>query len=281
MLPVQIYNYMLLDEEEIKRQRRAINLERRIMRNDSDPFALSDNTFRDLFRLTKDMVNEICIRIVLLMQRNSDLAVDPIIRIFTALYFFATGSYQRTVGQSHNLYLSQSVVSKCILEICDLIEENLAAEWIKFPMTVNEINRNKIRFMEKTRFPGVLGAIDCTHVAIIAPNIEEHNYVNRKGFHSKNVQIVSYDVYTYHSTKMLLFKTVSALSYTKLIYLLILVIVLFQICDFDLRILNINARFPGSSHDSFVWRNSIIREELQRRYNAGKNNKIVQNKSNY
>lgn len=66
--------------------------------------------------------------------------------------------------------------------------------------------------MEKTQFPGVLGAIDCTHIPIIAPVQEEHNYLNRKGFHSKNVQIVSityflsfFVIYFYISMKLQLY----------------------------------------------------------------------------
>lgn len=52
------------------------------------------------------------------------------------------------------------------------------------------------RFLEKFNIGGVIGIIDGTHVAIIAPPVaDEENppavYYNRKGFYSINVQIVN------------------------------------------------------------------------------------------
>lgn len=50
----------------------------------------------------------------------------------------------------------------------------------------------KKEFMASSGFPGVIGAIDCTHIAIIAPQgPQEDAYINRKGYHSINVQLVS------------------------------------------------------------------------------------------
>lgn len=52
------------------------------------------------------------------------------------------------------------------------------------------------RFFQKYNFPGIIGCIDCTHVAIFPPKINddhypEHIYVNRKNYHSINVQLVN------------------------------------------------------------------------------------------
>nr|CAI5858519.1 unnamed protein product [Callosobruchus analis] len=103
-------------------------------------------------------------------------------------------------------------------------------QWACFPRTDGDKNSIKDSFMEATHFPGVIGAVDCTHVEIVQPPIEDHNYINRKGYHSKNIQII---------------------------------------CDYDLKILNINARFPGATHDAFIWRNSCVREELETCYTRG------------
>lgn len=50
--------------------------------------------------------------------------------------------------------------------------------------------------MEKFNFPGIIGAIDCTHIAIKSPAVDNDvhpgiAYYNRKGYYSINVQLVS------------------------------------------------------------------------------------------
>ena len=42
-------------------------------------------------------------------------------------------------------------------------------------------------------FPCVIGCIDRTHIRIQAPSQNEQNYVNRKGYHSVNVQVICDD----------------------------------------------------------------------------------------
>ncbi|XP_063232343.1 putative nuclease HARBI1 [Bacillus rossius redtenbacheri] len=40
-----------------------------------------------------------------------------------------------------------------------------------------------------TGFPGVIGCIDCSHIAIVRPSINEAAYFNHNRFHSINVQV--------------------------------------------------------------------------------------------
>ncbi|KAJ8969910.1 hypothetical protein NQ314_001527 [Rhamnusium bicolor] len=56
---------------------------------------------------------------------------------------------------------------------------------------MQEMQHLRNRFYERFGVPGVIGVIDCTHVAIIRPpNIDPlHIYVNRKTYHTINVQL--------------------------------------------------------------------------------------------
>ncbi|XP_049825046.1 putative nuclease HARBI1 [Aethina tumida] len=97
-------------------------------------------------------------------------------------------------------------------------------------------------FSEKYNFPGVIGCIDCTHVAIFSPKIDEYVFVNRKGYHSINVQLI---------------------------------------CGANLEILNVIAKYPGSSHDSFIWNNSDIQNALRNIHQAGMNGYYLLGDSGY
>jgi hypothetical protein len=119
-------------------------------------------------------------------------------------------------------------MSNCISEIAVALQ-TIAHTWIQFPVTEESRQAVQMEFMEKFGFPGVIGAIDGTHVAILQPVEDEYVYFNRKGFHSKNVQII---------------------------------------CDANLLILNVNANLGGSAHDSFIWRNSDVHETLEDLYQS-------------
>lgn len=161
------------------------------MRDRSDPFTLADEHFIQLFRLNKQTVRDLFDIIgPHMVNSQSYKAVHPMTRVFVALIFYATGTYQRVIGQSFHISVSQQSVARCIEEVTSLIINHLADRLIVFPTTDVEKNRIKEDFMINRRFPGVIGAIDCSHIALLKPAQEEHNYLNRKGYHSKNVQIV-------------------------------------------------------------------------------------------
>ena len=84
---------------------------------------------------------------------------------------------------------------------------------------------NKARFFAYTDgFPGICGLVDGTQIEIVAPTQDEPIFVCRKGYHSINTHIIS---------------------------------------DCKLRIMHINAQFPGSAHDSFIFRSTNIWETFE------------------
>lgn len=125
MLPVQVFNRVILMEEERKEILRHFNLNRRMIRSESDPFSMSDEEFIRQFRLTKDMVNQIILpNLIPHMQHRSVLAIEPIQRVLLSLAFYASGEYQRCVGGDFKYPVSQPIVSLCIAQVTNLMIGN-------------------------------------------------------------------------------------------------------------------------------------------------------------
>lgn len=189
-----------------------------------------------MFRLSKDLAMHLVHELQPFMKqckRKTGVALER--KVLGTLLFLAHGCYQSCVGDSFNLGLSQQTMSICIEQVTSAITDHLLERWVVFPQTDRSRNQVKQRFMQEYNFPGVIGAIDCTHVAIISPPVEHPthpglSYYNRKGFYSINVQLI---------------------------------------CDADLNILNCNPKFPGSSHDSAIWSLSSVNRHLQQAYEEG------------
>jgi len=114
--------------------------------------------------------------------------------------------------------VSKDTVWKSVFEVAMLLTEN-AHRYIKWPK-LHEMSIFEREFRQLHGFPGVIGAIDGSHIAISAP-IENHdNYINRKGYHS---------------------------------------IILQGICDYKLKFIDVFTGICGSVHDARVWRLSDIR----------------------
>lgn len=232
----------MIQQMERENQLRQLREEHRRLRDISDPFSLPDIHFIHLYRVNKDLVNHLFQE----LRQYMDIAyrtsrVNYQQRILIALRFYATGNYQRGVGQEYLLAVSQPIVSRAVEEVSRILVLHFSNNWIQFP---NAERRNSIKriFFEYCGVPGVAGAVDCTHVNILAPTQEEHAYINWKGYHSINVQLI---------------------------------------CDEDLNISNVNARFPGSCHDAYIWRQSAIRNILEQSYLNGEQNTWLLGDSGY
>ena len=85
--------------------------------------------------------------------------------------------------------LSQSSVCRVIKEVSEAIARRKRT-FMRFPTTREEVEATKQQFYEYCRFPGVIGAIDGTHVYIRSPGGEQALYfLNRKNRYSVNVQV--------------------------------------------------------------------------------------------
>ncbi|KAK3858137.1 hypothetical protein Pcinc_035646 [Petrolisthes cinctipes] len=115
--------------------------------------------------------------------------LTPEMKIIVLLRYLATGKMQ--LCSMDDLGPSQQTVSQVITETLMALSSNaILTQFITFPITPHETQRKIVDFQQIAGFPGVIGAIDGTHVRISAPSEFEGEYVNRKGYHSINVQVI-------------------------------------------------------------------------------------------
>lgn len=126
-------------------------------------------------------------------QRST--AVPPILKLAATLKFLAQGGYQHQIGQDRLLGMSQSYISICLSEVCESIQKNLCPKHIVFTMSEEKKMEAKRFFYSKCSIPGVIGAVDGTHIQIIRPYNNEHLYFNRKLKHSINAMAVGFNMH--------------------------------------------------------------------------------------
>lgn len=131
-------------------------------------------------------------------------------------------------GIGQELGVSQATVSRTVNTVVDSIIAH-ANEWIKFPTTNREIAEAKQLWQRKYTFPTAIGVIDCTHVGILKPKLHGDEYINRKGKSTLNVQAT---------------------------------------CDAKEMFTSVDVSWPGSVHDSRIWRNSQVCLQLRTKANA-------------
>lgn len=120
--------------------------------------------------------------------------------------------------------IHQSTVSKTVAEVIEKIWQK-ANLWIKFPSSNEEIREAQRLWQQIHTFPAAVGVLDCTHVHIRKPSQFGDEYINRKGFASINVQAT---------------------------------------CDAQDKFTSVDVQWPGSTHDSRIWKRSDICAVMRR-----------------
>ncbi|XP_052125102.1 putative nuclease HARBI1 [Frankliniella occidentalis] len=133
------------------------------------------------------------------------------------------------LGRSIDAAVCQTTVSRSVKEITNALNhEEILNRFIRFPLTREERAPIILR-NERLGLPRVLGFMDgfLLRLSYLPHDAERQSFFCRKGFTAFNNQII---------------------------------------CDADLNILNVDARFPGSLTDNQIWEASAARNVVEEAY---------------
>ncbi|EPB74155.1 transposase, IS4 family [Ancylostoma ceylanicum] len=142
---------------------------------------LSDERFREQLRLTTRGLAFVLSLLEDDLQSSTrrSAALTPAQKLSISMNFFDSASIQRkTYGYS------QATVSRVIAEVSDVLY-SWREEFIHWP------DEDRLAETRMAGIPEVVGAMDGTHIKIIAPVVDEDSYVNREDYHSLNLSIIS------------------------------------------------------------------------------------------
>ena len=84
--------------------------------------------------------------------------------------------------------VNKSTACRAIRRV-SLALSQVSDRYIHMPHDPRVFARSRAEFYAIAQFPRVIARVDGTHVRITAPSTNEWEYVNRKGYHSINVQL--------------------------------------------------------------------------------------------
>jgi hypothetical protein len=139
--------------------------------------------FKENFRVSRDTFHYLCAELGTVLQREHvvkrPLSVEQ--RVAMTLWRLGTTVEYRTIA--HLFGVGMSTACTVVHEVCAALVDNLSQRYIKIPQG-DGMQQVVDGFLSRWQFPQCAGALDGTHIPILAPADNHTDYFNRKGFHS-------------------------------------------------------------------------------------------------
>ena len=162
--------------------------QRRFRRIDLQTNGLDDDELRRRYRFSAQSLDRLVDLLdpILRRQTRRNRSLSTRQQILITLRFLATGNFLQVIGDTFGVDIA--TVSRVITAVVDAIF-GLKDRFIKFPTSDEDRRRATYDFFRVRGFPSVIGCIDGTHIRLLSPGQpDEAAYVNRKHYHSINVQ---------------------------------------------------------------------------------------------
>lgn len=112
--------------------------------------------------------------------------IGPEKEIYLFVWYVSNTITFRQLGNLFNI--SKSASWYAVRRVCKWLI-SIGHEFVKWP-DADAIKKNNKKFELKKKIPGVIGAIDCSHINIKAPHLSKESYFDRKQKYSVVLQAV-------------------------------------------------------------------------------------------
>lgn len=142
-----------------------------------------DHHFQKVFRVTRSLFSKIVetVEIDMAKEETQFQTTIPIRkRVAIALYYLKSGANFDVVALTFGV--GKSTVCNIVDDFFTAMIKNNFFDQICFPTTTDEMSTMEESFNKRWQFPGVIGAIDGSHIPIKTPKKDGANYHNYKGW---------------------------------------------------------------------------------------------------
>ena len=140
--------------------------------------------FKARMRMDVSTFEYLCSTLAPDLQRKDTsmrLAIPVDVKVAVAICRLATGNSMQCIADLYRIGLSSSQLA--VSQFCAAIKKNLLRKFIQWP-SPSTLDRYAQEFQDLQQIPYVVGAVDGSHIPIVAPRLHAPDYYNRKGFHS-------------------------------------------------------------------------------------------------
>lgn len=182
LLLLQMYKNKNILKRRASRSEKFVNHQ---MFWEKDVPKFSEMKFKKTFRMSRNTFNQICDEIKTDMSKCVTTFGAPIPsrkRVAIALYYLKSGADFDVVGTNFNV--GKTTVCNILTDFCNAMLKHYLHQEIQFPDSLQQRKQMADGFEMRWQFPGVLGAIDGSHIPIKKPIYEGSEYHNYKGWTS-------------------------------------------------------------------------------------------------
>ncbi|XP_052786768.1 putative nuclease HARBI1 isoform X1 [Mya arenaria] len=180
----------------------------------------SDVEFQSHLRMHRSTFEELCKIVAPDMARERSISLET--RMLATLWMLGNMECYRSVADRFGI--SKGTLHLTVMSSSKALCQQ-KSNFINFPTTRREMDQVAEGFSARCGIPGIVGAVDGTHVPVPGPRSQHRaSFINRKGYPSIQLQVV---------------------------------------CDSKLRLLDTYTGWPGSVHDARVFRNCPLLDVCQ------------------